>query len=75
MIPDYHVHRLSPTASEQCINLNSLRLRIVTEDEISESLSSDHPVYALCQLLEMARFVGSGRHMASCRPDLLHIVV
>src|ERR1700737_1858528 len=44
-------HRLTP---EQCINLNSLRLRIVTEGEISESLSSDHSVYAACQLLATA---------------------
>jgi hypothetical protein len=63
-------HRLAP---EQCINLNSLRLRIVTEVRFSETLSSDHLGYAVCQLLEMARFVGSGRDMAWCRPDLLHI--
>jgi hypothetical protein len=63
-------HRL---ASEQCINLNSLRLRIVTEGKISESLSSDHSVYAVCQLLATAGFVDSAPDRAWCQPDLPHI--
>ena len=53
--------------------MNSLRVRIVTEGEVSETLSSDHLVYELCQLLEVAGLVGSGWDMASCQPDLLHI--
>jgi hypothetical protein len=73
MLPDYHVHRLSPTSVRAMHKPELSRQRIVTDGEISESLSSDQSVYAVRQLLATAGFVDSAPDMAWCRRDLLHI--